>query len=561
MAKVSKRDLRPAVVLVADRTLSARYRVLFEGIFATMQTTAAPEAAMRWLVSPRMPTDEAGRAWAAPLGLRRMEAALLANGWGEEEVVVTTPERLPKLLGPWVQAVGVSSSDPLGRGMSNTTTRCFWKGELYTKAWTDRMMGQIRAGKERWGFAVLGGGAGAWQWVGAPEDAERQGLDTIVDGYGEGVGVAAVRAACQGRRGRGAPEVVREAGCAGEAIRPIRGASLMGVVELSRGCGRGCRFCTMAGKKMHHLPAETIVADLETNVGAGMTSVVSGSEDFFRYGGDGAGVKFEALRGVLKAMRSVRGLSFMQIDHANVTSVAQMTEEQLLEVRRLLRWERPTRYLWVNLGVESANGRLVAASGAGKVAPYRAEDWEELAREAVAKLERTGYFPVVSLVLGLPGEAAADVARTMRLVEWLEGRRAAVFPIFYEPVRADERAAGVGFDLGRMRADHLALYERCYEINFRQIPGLFWDNQRAGGVGWAKRVLMRLLGKTEVRAWRGRFRQLRKEMAQKGVNQAGNATQDQRGGRKADGPSAAQHRTLGVKRGAKEEAVGVGREA
>lgn len=504
------KKLKPAVVLVADRTLSASYKILFEGIFATMQTTRIPQAAMRYFLSPSVPTDPFGRARSAPLGLRRIESSLLASGFSRDEIVVTTPEALDQMLGPWTKVVGVSSSDPLGYGMSNTTTTSFWGGELYTRYWMRKLLERIGRGKQRFGFKVVGGGAGAWQWRAYPDETADRVIDTIFDGYFEADGPDMIRGLMDGRlTGREIfgrmPKV--------DQIRPIPGASCMGVVELSRGCGRGCRFCAMARVPMLHLPPEIICQDLRINRDAGVRAVVSGSEDFFRYGGTGVRPNVDALCGLLEKMKAIEGLSFLQIDHANVSTVMQLSDTELRRIRDFMSWREPTDFLWVNMGAESANGRLVAANSGGKIAPLNPDQWEEMIIGAGEKLSRTGFYGVFSLVLGLPGETTEDIRRTRAMVNRLEAMRAVVFPIFYEPVDAADIHGGVRFGIDTMRPEHLELYRKCYEINFRNVPRLFWDNQRAGGVPWIKRALMQILGKTEIVTWRRQYVAVSKRIA------------------------------------------------
>ncbi|MCE5328667.1 MAG: B12-binding domain-containing radical SAM protein [Planctomycetaceae bacterium] len=506
----SSQTLRPSVVLVADRTLSGNYRVLFEGIFGTMQTTSTPRFMMRHLLSPPMPTDAAGRAKAAPLGLRRVESALRAHGLTEADVAVATPETLSRLMGPWTKVVAVSSSDPLGQAMSNTTTHWFCGGELYTAKFTAEMMHRINTAKQQYGFTVIAGGAGAWQWAADPAATQRQGIDTVFEGYFESAGPALIESILAG----GAPPAhVSEQGTCLDAIAPIRGASLMGALELSRGCGNGCTFCTSSAKAMVHLPQDLILADLEANAAAGLRAVVSGSEDFFRYGARGWKLNPAALCQLLEAMRKAADLSFMQIDHANVASIVQLEKSELKEIRRLLTWGRPCEYLWVNVGVESASGRLIGANGAGKLGPFAAGDWADLVRLAAARLRESGFFPVFSIVLGLPGETPDDIAATHRLVRELSTGPCVIFPVFYVPAMSGDPAPE--FTTADMRADHLALFSECYELNFKRVPLLFWDNQRAGGVSWLRRSVYQTLGRGEVMLWRRRFARLAGSIAAK----------------------------------------------
>lgn len=487
------------IVLTADRTLMADYPVLFDGMMGTIQTTSVPEPIMRQMIAPRVPTDGL-RARKAPLGLRRIEAALVNDSFDASDVVVAAPEDLDRVVGTETRVVAVSSSDPLGRGMSNSTMGDMAGGTLYTHTWYKRMLRKLKRMKQRYPFKVVAGGAGAWQLVQNGAARRALGVDVVVNGYAEGEASALFHRLAEGDD---LPPVVNTNGVSERTIPSIYGATSMGVVEISRGCGKGCQFCTIAKERMIHVPIDTVEADVAANVERGATSICALSEDFFRYGRTGDGVDPPALKSLVRRLRAINGLKLIQLDHANVISVAQYSDDDLREVHDLLVEGQRHRYVWVNLGVESASGELLDANQkGGKIRPFQPAEWDELCETQVRRLIKAGFFPMVSLILGLPGERPEHVEQTVRWVERLYRERMVIFPIFYSPV-----IPGLGrhFTIEDMTPMHWRLFRLAYNLNFKWIPRMYWDNQTGAGASLLRRLFIQSTGRLQVLQWRARF--------------------------------------------------------
>jgi len=486
-------------VLTADRTLMADYPTLLDGMMATIQTTGAPALVMRRLLAPPMPQRDRLAA-RAPLGLRRIEAALLAAGFDPADVAVVAPEALGDVVGAATRVVGVAGGDPLGRGMTNTTMVAMTGGELYTKHWYGRLCGRLRRLREAGcRFRILAGGPGTWQLANDPDAAATLGIDHICLGYAE----------------REAPElfgrlldgdtldpVLHAASTRADDIVPIVSPTSMGVVEISRGCGLGCGFCTIATTPMVHLPVERIVADVTTNVRAGVRAISLISEDLLRYASNTASVNPDALIDMLQAVRAVEGLRMIQVDHVNIASVMQYSDDQLRRVRAALRAGGPHEQVWVNLGAESASGDLLAANGmGGKLAPFAAAEWADLCEQAARRLAAAGFVPMLSLILGLPGETDDHLQQTIDLIRRLEDTRAVIFPIFHAPLSGDERSFGVD----DMTDLHWRLFRLAYRLNFRFIPGMFADNHKAAAAPLWRRWFIQAAGRVQKLRWQLKF--------------------------------------------------------
>ncbi len=488
------------VVLTADRTLMAAYGVLLDGMTACSQTTTTPWPIMDRVLMPRA-AHPGGRASVAPLGLRRVEAALLAGGFARDEVVVVDDAHLAEAIGPATRLVAISSGEPAGLGMSSSTMARIAGGEIYPRVMFRRLVAAVRRHTASLGggpIPIVVGGPGAWQL--ALDDTVRQAADVdhVVVGYAEG-NVASILGDLT--HGRDVAPVVTGQPVPADAIPPIRGATTMGVVEISRGCGLGCDFCTIAPVPMEHLPVATILADVETNLAASDHGIALLSEDLFRYGGRGRRCEPEALIGLLEQVRGRVGRRLVQVDHANICSLGQYTDAELGEVGRLLQSGKPGRRPWVNIGIESADGALLVANGAGaKLGSIPPEEWASECAVQVRRLCRAGFTPMLSLLAGAPGETPQEVAQTLEWVRALRDEPVTAFPVLYAPVAGGPSAAGP--ELSRL---HWQLIRECYELNFSGVARMFWDDQSCGRVGLAKRVLLQMLGKGQAAQWRRRL--------------------------------------------------------
>ena len=488
------------IVLTADRTLMARYDVLLDGMLSATQTTATPSFLMKALLARRVQTSGLV-ASAAPLGLRRIESSLVRSGLSPEDVAVVAPESLRHAVGPRTRVVAVSTGDPLGIGMNSTTMSAIAGGKPWPAAWFQGMVRRLvkqRKGGASWRLVV--GGPGAWQLAQNGQSLRDFKIDQVISGYAENAAPELIDRLMSGRE---VETVTHVSSPPANEIPPLRGASVMGVVELSRGCGLGCRFCALRNVPMQHLPIETVVADVKRNVTHGANNVAAISEDFFRYGAARAQwANPPALKRLLKELRGIPELRLIQIDHANLCSVAAVDDSDLREIRGLLAGPDRETPIWVNLGVETTSGELLCLNGGvAKMGPVSPADWGEFALQQILRLIEAGFLPLVSLVMGMPGEEAVHAQRDLAWVRRLRGRRVTVFPLLYAPLKKYDRPFGVH----DMSADHWKLVRESYRQNFRWMPGLVWRTQAAAGVPALRRTVLQGLGRFQVLWWKALF--------------------------------------------------------
>lgn len=480
------------IVLTADRTLMSEYGGgIFLGFSACVPSGLIPDAVYYNMFCPPIEVNPDGSVPVAPCGTRKVEAALLDSGFSADDVVVAHPEHLEKVVGPSTKVLGITENDPLGIGPATSTFNQILGGVPHMRIKFKEVLEDPAV--KRYMPRIIVGGPGAWQLTETKTRSDL-GIDCVVVGEAERAAPELMRKAL---RGEPLPGLVMGEPIPVDQVAKIRHATVDGLVEIARGCGRGCEFCLPTMQKYRCLDMEHILHDVQVNVQAGRQPILH-AEDVVRYGAKGIEVNEAALIDLFRQVKEAPGVTRVSLSHFALASVAS-APSAIREISRMLELD-DRHWLAGQTGIETASPALMARYMRGKCKPFEPDEWPETVERSFRLLEENHWLPCGTLIMGLPGERDEDVEDTIGLMDRLSHYRSLVVPLFF--VAAAELDEGSSFDFGHMSKAHTELFLRAWEHNMRWAPNIMRDWADRSVRMRAMRPLMRLalaLGMSEVK--------------------------------------------------------------
>ncbi|MEM2884940.1 MAG: radical SAM protein, partial [Thermoproteota archaeon] len=398
--------MRPKIVLTADRTLMSEYRNFpLADFFACTPVEKVPPAIFDFF-APQFP-HENGFAVRAPYGVRKLEAALL-RGFGREDVAVVHPDRVEDFICQETRVVGVSAMDPLSLGPVSAMFTGAGKLVSYSERAFSDLVERVNLARRRGGFRfkLLVGGAGSWQFLYRKDRIRELGIDNVVVGETEHVAHELFEDLLED----GLPEVVEIRSYPKvEEIPPIVAPSVHGTVEVTRGCGRGCRFCEPNLRVARHMPIERIVAETRTNADGGARSIWVQSEDIFLYRFEDRKnftPNREALAELFQNVANTRGVEHVYLTHASIAP-AVADPEAVAEISKFIK-SGPSNPVGIQPGLETGSTEIIRKYMPNKAKPFEPDEWFEVVIEGTRVFNENCWFPAYTLIVGLPGETEDD---------------------------------------------------------------------------------------------------------------------------------------------------------
>jgi radical SAM superfamily enzyme YgiQ (UPF0313 family) len=472
------------IVLTASATEMSDF---FNNPFVAFTTGFArgpfPLLLVRKTLYPPVDRRPDGRVRFAPYGLRKVEAMLLESGFTEKEVVVVHPEDLEDFVGPETRAVGISSMDPTGMGyVSKTYSSIIGGGEPMNAVEFHKLV--THPSIKKFKPKIIVGGFGAWQ-LERKHVSDSYCVDCVILG---GRPEPIVNVFKKAVNGEAVPRVVKADESISNwdynAIMPLtKHAGIHGAVEISKGCGRNCQFCTPTMQHKVDVPLEKIMREVALTTAEGSDHITLVTEDLFLYGAKDKNFvpNKEAVVKLIKNVAEHPGVRSIQASHMSLAPAVynpQMIKE-LAEILIERSWYSfgKKAIITAETGIETGSTRLMKKYMAGKMLPFKPEQWQEIVADAFGVLNDNDWYPLATLIIGLPDEKEEDVLQTLELMDKLKDYNAFYVPLFFVPLENCVLMDKKGAELDSLSQVRWDFFIRCWEYNIRIWKPTFLENR------------------------------------------------------------------------------------
>jgi len=451
------------VVLTADRTLMSNYHGNeFLGFGTCAPSNFIPDVLYSYLFFPPIRTSK-GLPTAAPYGLRKIEAQLLKQGFN---VLTVSPQHLRKYAKS-AKVIGIHTMDPFGFGPASTTLASVFKKEPFlARHFHGLVTSPIIREAKRSGAKVIVGGPGAWQFRYRQQLVEKKVIDCVVEGEAENVIGNLFKAAVNGEPLPSHVEVSAKDAPKLEDIPDIVQPSVNGLIELGRGCCRGCEFCNVTLRPLRWYPLDKIVRELAVNVEIGKQRVIClHAEDVMLYGSQNAVPNDEKLLTLHETVMSkVQTVSWSHCSLAAVASKPQLVAKLSDIMLQKQEW-------WgAEIGLETGSAQLAKKIMPAKAFPFKADEWPQVARQGFGIMHDHKLIPAATLIVGLPEETEDDIMKTMELVDDVKDCRSLIVPLFFVPLGRLKNKDW--FREAQVNKLHEELMYQCAEHSLRWVDNL-----------------------------------------------------------------------------------------
>jgi radical SAM superfamily enzyme YgiQ (UPF0313 family) len=482
------------------------------GYFIQMAIASLPFA-MEKIINQKYPNwrdterNPDGSALFMPAGVRLVEACLLRE-FSPDDIVCSYPADLDRFIGPRTRVVAVSTHNPLGVTFAAGVYASIFGSsrEPINSRYAKDLFYALKANPYRASFKVIVGGSGGWQ-ISETGSFDEFGVDCVVDGRSESEDVLDLfRNAIAGN------DIPREITVSHpkrrDALLTPRKRTTFGVVEMTTGCGRRCQFCLPDLNPQLDFPKNEIMAAVRANVANGNNQISLATEDMFIWGQVGTKTPFyfpnrEALVDLYRSVVETPGVENHLLSHSTMAPavVDPLLIKQLSDVLLdkspvklpSLSTHPEGRILSPLIGMETASVRVAKQIMPGKSAPFPIDEWPSVLVQGLTILNRNNWFPVITLMIGNPGETDDDCRATLDLLYEVERRGLFAFfvPSIFTPLHDTRMGTKQGVVESReMSPLQWQIMMKCWKMSLKPALRSWW-----GPTAWRVGALVAWLWK------------------------------------------------------------------